>query len=139
LRSEMPDLVLLDVDSPPMDGWALLEQIRRDPAISHIPVIVLSAAHRDRLHERFGPQPEADEYLIRPFDRQDLFARIRTKLGEQQSETDILELAEQTVLRQNRLLTAAAEIASAATSTLDPKGLLIKTVELIQEKFAFYH
>ncbi|MBI5933492.1 MAG: EAL domain-containing protein [Chloroflexi bacterium] len=47
--------------------------------------------------------------------------------------------AEQTILRQNGLLTAAAEIANAATSTLDLDNLLVTSVELIRKKFGFYH
>ena len=43
------------------------------------------------------------------------------------------------ILRQNRLLTAAAEIARAATSTLDLEKLLVTAVELLQEKFDLYH
>lgn len=49
------------------------------------------------------------------------------------------KLAEQTILRQNQLLTAAAEIARASTSTLDLNKLLVISSELIQEKFGLYH
>jgi CheY-like chemotaxis protein len=43
-RSNMPDLILLDVNMPGMNGFRILEEIRRDPAIKHIPLIVLPAA-----------------------------------------------------------------------------------------------
>ena len=49
------------------------------------------------------------------------------------------KLVEQTILRQNQLLTAAAEIANAATSTLELNKLLVISAELIREKFGFYH
>src|SRR6185503_8247183 len=55
------------------------------------------------------------------------------------AEVENRKLAEQTILRQNQLLTAAAEIASAATSTLGLDRLLIISSELIPEKFGFYH
>lgn len=139
LRSEMPALVLLDDNPPQLDGWVLLEQIRQDPAIRHIPVLVLTAAHCLPLDEQRSRSLRAEDCLVRPFDRRDLFERIRARLGENEAEMESHELAERTLLRQNRLLTAAAEIASAATSTLDPNKLLGKAVELIQEKFDFYH
>ena len=54
-------------------------------------------------------------------------------------EDEIRKVAEATILRQNRLLTAAAEIARAATSTLNLNKLLVAAAELIREKFDFYH
>ena len=56
-----------------------------------------------------------------------------------EAEDEIGKLAEQMILRQNWLFTTTAEIASAATSTLDLNKLLVIAIELIQEKFGFYH
>ena len=139
LRSEMPDLVLLDVNMPHKDGFKVLEEIRADPAIQHIPVIILTAARHDTIAVQFGLNLGADDYITKPFDRRELLARIRTKLRTKEAGDEIRKLAEETILRQNRLLTAAAEIASAATSTLDLNKLLASSVELIQGKFGFYH
>jgi diguanylate cyclase (GGDEF)-like protein/PAS domain S-box-containing protein len=139
LRSELPDLVLLDVNMPNKDGFSVLEELRADPVIQHIPVIILTAARHDSIAVQFGLNRGADDYITKPFDRRELLARIRTKLRAKEMEQEIHKLAEQTILRQNRLLTAAAEIASAATSTLDLNKLLIASAELIQEKFSFYH
>jgi diguanylate cyclase (GGDEF)-like protein/PAS domain S-box-containing protein len=139
VRGERPDLVLLDVNMPNKDGFTVLEEIRADPAIQHIPVIMLTAAKPDAISVQFGLNLGADDYITKPFDHRELLARIRTKLRVKQGEDEIRKLAEQTILRQNRLLTAAAEIASAATSTLDLNKLLIASAELIQEKFGYYH
>jgi PAS domain S-box-containing protein len=139
LRSEMPDLVLLDVNMPNKDGFAVLEEMRADPALGHIPVIILTAARHTSIDVQFGLNIGADDYITKPFDRRELIARIRTKLRTKEAEDETRRLAEQTILRQNRLLTAAAEIANAATSTLDLNKLLVSSVELIQEKFGFYH
>jgi diguanylate cyclase (GGDEF)-like protein/PAS domain S-box-containing protein len=138
-RREMPDLVLLDVNMPSKDGFAVLEEIRNDPATRHIPVIILTAARLDAIEMQFGLNLGADDYVTKPFDRRELLARIRTKLRAKGTEDEIRKIAEQTILRQNRLLTAAAEIARVATSTLDLDKLLVTGVELIQEKFDFYH
>jgi diguanylate cyclase (GGDEF)-like protein/PAS domain S-box-containing protein len=139
IRTEMPDLVLLDVNMPNKDGFTVLEEMRADPALQHIPVIILTAARLNSYDVQFGLNLGADDYITKPFDRRELIARIRTKLRTKEIEDEIRKLAEQTILRQNRLLTAAAEIASAATSTLDLNKLLVASAELIQEKFGFYH
>jgi diguanylate cyclase (GGDEF)-like protein len=139
IRREMPDLVLLDVNMPNKDGFAVLEEIRSDPATRHIPVIILTAARLDAIEMQFGLNLGADDYVTKPFDRRELLARIRTKLRARGTEDEIRKIAEQTILRQNRLLTAAAEIARVATSTLDLDKLLVTGVELVQEKFDFYH
>ncbi|RPJ28941.1 MAG: EAL domain-containing protein [Chloroflexi bacterium] len=72
-------------------------------------------------------------------DLKDLSLQLATRTETLVAEVENRNAAEQTVLRQNRLLTAAAEIASATTSTLDVSKLLITSTELIQEKFGFYH
>jgi diguanylate cyclase (GGDEF)-like protein/PAS domain S-box-containing protein len=64
-----------------------------------------------------------------------LASRTETLLNEAESR----KLAEQMILRQNQLLTAAAEIAGTATSTLDLNKLMVTSVELLREKFDFYH
>ena len=46
-RAEMPDLILLDINMPKKDGLTVLKEIRTDPAIAHIPVIIFTAA---RMH-----------------------------------------------------------------------------------------
>ena len=139
LRSEVPDLVLLDVNMPNKDGFSVLEEVRSDPALRHIPVIILTAARLDAIEIQFGLNLGADDYITKPFDRRELLARIRTKLRTKETGDEIRKVAEQTIVRQNRLLTAAAEIASAATSTLDLNKLLAASAALIRERFDFYH
>jgi CheY-like chemotaxis protein len=78
-RSEMPDLILLDINMPEKDGFEVLKEIRMDPAIEHIPVIILTAARPDPVDVRTGLELGADDYVTKPFDRRELLARIRTK------------------------------------------------------------
>ena len=72
-------------------------------------------------------------------DLQDLTTQLAFRTETLLAEAENRIVAEQTILRQNRLLTAAAEIASAATSSLDLNNLLVASAELIREKFGFYH
>ncbi len=65
LAADVPDLVLLDVMMPVMDGHALLQAIREDPALAKIPVVMMSAAPK----ASFGPPVSLayDAFLHKPF------------------------------------------------------------------------
>jgi PAS domain S-box-containing protein len=75
--TDLPDLVLSDVMMPRMDGFQLLEEIRRDERIREIPVIMLSArAGEESKIEGFAAG--ADDYLIKPFSARELLARVKS-------------------------------------------------------------
>lgn len=77
LDVEIPDVVLLDMRMPEMDGFAVLEHIRGDPRWSDIPVLFLTAAHdRDLLIRAF--EAGAVDYLTKPFVSEELIVRVRT-------------------------------------------------------------
>jgi len=72
LYAGSPDLVILDVAMPGLDGWATLERIRE---VSDVPVLMLTA--RDAELERVrGLKGGADDYVVKPFGRQELVARV---------------------------------------------------------------
>lgn len=101
-RAEKPDLVLLDVNMPKKDGFSVLKELREDPVIKHIPVIIFTAA---RLHPhdiQNGLVLGADDYITKPFDRRELFARIRIKLKVKESNDALM--------RRNRELSILPEI-----------------------------
>jgi DNA-binding response OmpR family regulator len=84
-----PDLVILDVNMPEMDGWSVLDRIRD---MSDVPVIMLTA-RGDELERVRGLQSGADDYVVKPFGRQELVARIQALLrrasrGAAESEAD---------------------------------------------------
>ena len=71
LYAGSPDLVILDVAMPGLDGWATLERIRE---LTDVPVLMLTA--RDAELERVrGLRSGADDYVVKPFGRQELVAR----------------------------------------------------------------
>jgi signal transduction histidine kinase len=79
VRARKPDLIVTDVMMPVMDGFALLRELRGDPATRSIPVIMLSArAGEDARIE--GLQAGADDYLVKPFSARELVARVATRL-----------------------------------------------------------
>ncbi len=65
-RSMRPDVVLLDVMMPKMDGWQVLEAIKSDPEIQHTPVVMLTAKVQDEDQIR-GWSSGAAEYITKPF------------------------------------------------------------------------
>ena len=67
-----PDLVLLDVSMPGLDGWTTLERIRE---LSDVPVVMLTA-RSEELEKTRGLRAGADDYVTKPFGRQELLARI---------------------------------------------------------------
>jgi DNA-binding response OmpR family regulator len=76
LHKTPPDLVVLDVSMPDLDGWQTLERIRD---LSEVPVLMLTA-RGDELERVRGLQAGADDYVVKPFGRQELVARVQALL-----------------------------------------------------------
>ncbi len=77
VRREMPDIVLLDVMMPGMNGFEVCEKIRSDPATMHIPVVMITALS-DTAHRVHGLEVGADDFLTKPVNDTALFARVRS-------------------------------------------------------------
>src|SRR5512133_3039781 len=83
LRDEMPDLILLDVMLPDIDGFELLKMIRE---ISSVPVIMLTAKGEEDDRVR-GLELGADDYVTKPFSPRELVSRVRAVLRRTESST----------------------------------------------------
>ena len=79
VRKRIPDLVLTDVMMPELDGFGLLEALRKDHQTRAIPVIMLSARAGEEACVE-GLQAGADDYLVKPFSSRELKARVRVNL-----------------------------------------------------------
>jgi len=79
IEAEQPDLILLDVVMPRIDGFETCRRIREDPATRHIPVILVTAL-TDLDHKAQGQQAGADDFVTKPFDRNELLIRVRSML-----------------------------------------------------------
>ncbi len=78
-KREVPDLIFLDIILPGMDGFAALRQIRRDPSLRGVPVIMISG--NEQATEQFYAQRiGADDFMKKPFSRFEVFARIERLL-----------------------------------------------------------
>lgn len=79
ISARLPDLILLDLLMPGMDGFEVLAQLRKDPQTAPLPVIVLTAMHdRELLVKAFTAG--AVDYVTKPFVVEELLARVRTHL-----------------------------------------------------------
>lgn len=75
-HSARPDLVLLDVQMPEMDGWRVLSEIR---LLSNTPVIMLTAMDQD-IDKLMGLRLGADDYIVKPFNPAEVVARVQAVL-----------------------------------------------------------
>jgi DNA-binding response OmpR family regulator len=76
VRSAQPDLVLLDLMLPEIDGLEVCRRLRHDPTTQAVPIVMLTARD-DEVDRVLGLELGADDYVIKPFSPRELVARIR--------------------------------------------------------------
>lgn len=84
-RAQLPDLIVLDVMLPEMDGFEVCKLLRRESATGRIPIVMLTAkaAEVDRV---LGLELGADDYVVKPFSPRELLLRVRKLLARAQPE-----------------------------------------------------
>jgi DNA-binding response OmpR family regulator len=117
IRTRQPDLVVLDLGLPGMDGLDVARAVRRDSAV---PIVMLTARD-DELDKVLGLELGADDYLTKPFSPRELVARVRA------------------VLRRSGAAQAPSEVIRAGDVTLDVPRMRVevagRTVELTPTEF----
>lgn len=92
-RAERPELVLLDVMLPGLDGVSVCGQLREE---SDVPIIMMSA-RTDSVDVISGLEAGADDYVTKPFENSVLIARVKARLRRQEPEAETLRIADLTV------------------------------------------
>lgn len=81
VERDPPDIVLLDVSMPGRSGFEVCEAIRANPAWNQMRILIVTGKGRDEDRER-GLSLGADGYVIKPFETQDIVAKVKELLGE---------------------------------------------------------
>jgi DNA-binding response OmpR family regulator len=79
IRDEQPDLVVLDIMLPRLDGLSVCRLVRKDPEVAHIPIIMLTARGTQG-DQMVGLDSGADDYIVKPFGLDVFLARVRAVL-----------------------------------------------------------
>jgi two-component system alkaline phosphatase synthesis response regulator PhoP len=94
-RSEQPDLIILDIMLPIVDGFEVCRTLKNNDTTSRIPIIILSAKSQET-DKVVGLELGADDYITKPFSPRELIARIRAimRRGTEQQQSSVIEKGE---------------------------------------------
>jgi two-component system phosphate regulon response regulator PhoB len=87
LENSKPDLILLDVMLPEVDGFELCRQIRQSPVLSRTPVLFLTA-RSDEVDRVLGLEIGGDDYMTKPFSPRELIARVKAHLRREEMDAE---------------------------------------------------
>ena len=97
-RNDLPDLILLDINMPELNGYQVCEQLKADPTTSPIPIIFLSA--QDDIQDKVRAFTiGGSDFIGKPFQVEEVLARVRNQLALQAANTEIRTLNEELELR----------------------------------------
>jgi signal transduction histidine kinase len=118
-HGNLVDAVLLDVKLPGSDGFDILQQIKADPRLEQIPILMVTGL-REAQDKARGLQMGADDYVTKPFDAQELLARINAVLR--------IRRTEQMLRRRNQELAALNEINRMVSASLELDQVLVSAL-----------
>ena len=82
-RQEKPDLILLDLMLPKLDGYKVCRLLKFDERYKHIPILMLTAKTQEK-DKILGKETGANEYITKPFDMDELMVKIKSYLSKQE-------------------------------------------------------
>ena len=129
VRALRPGLVLLDVVLPDLSGQEVLRQIRADPTLARVSVILLSSVETNSVQQAAGLDAGADDYIPRPVSNAELLARVRAHFRQR-------ELTEQLRASEHQFSTAFAH-AAIGMALIAPAGRLLKVNRALGEMLGY--
>ena len=124
-RRYMPDLILLDLMLPGMDGLSVCRQLKSSADMQSIPIIMLTAKS-DESDIVVGLEMGANDYITKPFSRKVLAARIRTQLriAEQQEQASVFSISGLSINKEQRRVSILGEPVALTFSEFEVLALL---------------
>lgn len=147
LRQDPVDVVVLDIMMPRVDGWMALMEIRNDPAIADVPVIMLTAKTQE-LAKVLAFKQGVQQYVTKPFSLAELSARVRSLAGQRVGragrggpEGDVRKLAVRkggrtVLLDMNDIVFISARNKSTYVHTFENQYIVDLTLSEIEEKLS---
>jgi len=134
-----PDLILLDVMMPGMDGFEVCQRLRADPPLAEVPIIMVTALDDQPTRLR-GLEVGADDFLTKPYDRLELRARVQTITRLNRYHRLLVERtqrqqAEEEIRRRDLEMALLNHIITTAASTLDARKILQVSCEVLAHFF----
>ncbi len=130
IEADCPDLILLDIMMPGLDGFTLTRRLRADPRFKDLPIIVVSAKGQTEDIAR-GLDLGANDYLAKPIILEELLARVRTQLRLKEA-TDKLREANEELQRVSDLKTRLVTVVSHELRT--PLTSIAGALELVRKR-----
>jgi len=133
LQNELPDLILLDVRMPGMDGFEVCRRLKADTRTADIPVIFLTAEGRSDENVSAGFGAGACDYVTKPFSRVDVIARVQVPLRQRAVQRAYIQLAGQDpltgLLNRRGASERMAEIFSYSSRHHEPVSIIMADLD----------
>jgi signal transduction histidine kinase/CheY-like chemotaxis protein len=122
VRAQQPDLVLLDVNMPGLNGFEVLTRMKADPQLATSFVVIISGSRIDTESQIRGLETGADDYLTRPIGNRELVARVQAILRIKQAE-EKLRQSEERFRQHNETLALLYQAGQTLSQSLDPQTI----------------
>ncbi|HWP46723.1 MAG TPA: sigma 54-interacting transcriptional regulator [Candidatus Limnocylindrales bacterium] len=149
-EEELPDCILLDVNMPEMDGFEICRRLKQNPKTQDIPVLFTTAIYRDTESIVRGLEVGGDDYIVSPFEAQELRARVKVLVRLKKSRDELreknleLELANEQLreknndlIRANNFLSSIMDWSDYSILTGDLQGTILTFNEGGKRTFAY--
>ncbi|MDQ7786577.1 MAG: response regulator [Thermodesulfovibrionales bacterium] len=127
-----PDIILADIEMPKVNGYQLCEMIKQDTATGNIPVILLAGAF-EPVDEELANQVQADGFIVKPFESQELISKINAALTISVVEAETLSLEEPAIVPEEDLWAMEETTEAAEASVLTEEEPVIAGLEEMLE------
>ena len=126
-RSRRPDLIILDIMLPSMDGMEICKILKQDPCTGHIPIIMLTA-RGEEVDRILGLELGADDYITKPFSPRELVLRVRAVLKRQMGSesTNLLKKGDISIDMERREVFAGRELVNLTPKEFELLVALVK-------------